>query len=124
MYDFFDRLVNVVLPRIRDFQGLLRSAFDHAGNYTLGVEEQLIFPEISYEKVKKAHGFDITICTSARTNREAEAFLEKMGLPLAKGKVKKEKWLEKGKKLEKVKEKKEPSSASKTNLQGGQGGKK
>lgn len=120
MYEFFDRLVNVVLPRIRDFQGLSRSSFDGGGNYTFGVEEQLIFPEISYEKVKKSHGFDITICTSARNNREAEAFLEKMGLPLEKGKQAKGKV---------EKEKKEALSTPKahpvkTNLQVGQGGKK
>ena len=89
MYEFFDRLVNVVLPRIRDFQGLPRSSFDGRGNYTFGVAEQLIFPEISYEKIKKSHGFDITIVTSARNNKEAEAFLEKMGFPLEKRKVEK-----------------------------------
>lgn len=127
MYEFFDRLVNVVLPRIRDFQGLPRSSFDGRGNYTFGVEEQLIFPEISYEKIKKTHGFDISIVTSARNNKGAEVFLEKMGLPLAKGKV--EKGLGKAKRPEKVKEKKKALSApkspsAKTGLQEGQGGKK
>jgi large subunit ribosomal protein L5 len=87
MYEFFDRLVNVAIPRIRDFQGFPRKSFDGRGNYTFGVEEQLIFPEISYEKIKKIHGFDITIETSARTDREAEALLEKMGFPLEKKKI-------------------------------------
>lgn len=84
MYEFFDRLVNVAIPRIRDFQGFPRKSFDGRGNYTFGVEEQLIFPEISYEKIKKTHGFDITIETSARTDRDAEALLEMMGFPLEK----------------------------------------
>lgn len=89
MYEFFDRLVNVVIPRIRDFQGFPGTSFDGRGNYSFGIEEQLIFPEISYEKIKKPHGFDITIETSARTDREAEALLLKMGFPLEKKKAKK-----------------------------------
>lgn len=84
MYEFFDRLVNVAIPRIRDFQGFPRSSFDHSGNYSFGIEEQLIFPEISYEKIKKIHGFDITIATSAENDRDAEALLEKMGFPFEK----------------------------------------
>ncbi len=87
MYEFFDRLVNVAIPRIRDFQGFPRTSFDGRGNYSFGVEEQLVFPEISYEKVKKTHGFDITIATNARTDRDAEALLEMMGFPLEKKKV-------------------------------------
>jgi large subunit ribosomal protein L5 len=84
MYEFFDRLVNVAIPRIRDFQGFPRSSFDGRGNYSFGIEEQLIFPEISYEKIKKIHGFDITIATSAENDREGEALLEKMGFPFEK----------------------------------------
>jgi large subunit ribosomal protein L5 len=87
MYEFFDRLVNVAIPRIRDFQGFPRSSFDGRGNYTFGIEEQLIFPEISYEKVKKSHGFDITINTSAKSDKDAEALLEKIGFPLKKKKA-------------------------------------
>lgn len=84
MYEFFDRLINVAVPRIRDFQGFPRTSFDGRGNYSFGVEEQLIFPEISYEKVKKIHGFDITITTSAKTDKEAEILLENMGFPFQK----------------------------------------
>jgi len=91
MYEFFDRLVNVAIPRIRDFQGFPRTSFDGRGGYSFGIEEQVIFPEISYEKIKTTHGFDITIVTTAKTNREAEALLEKMGFPLKKKKIMKEK---------------------------------
>lgn len=85
MYEFFDRLINVAIPRIRDFQGFPRTSFDGRGSYSFGVEEQLIFPEINYEKIKKIHGFDITINTTAKTDKEAEALLESMGFPLEKG---------------------------------------
>ena len=89
MYEFLDRLINVAIPRIRDFQGFPRASFDGMGGYSFGLQEQVIFPEISYEKVKTTHGFDITILTTAKTGREAEALLEKMGFPLKKEKEKK-----------------------------------
>jgi large subunit ribosomal protein L5 len=81
-YHFFDRLCTVVLPRIRDFQGLSPNAFDGRGNYALGLKEQLVFPEIPYETFDKIRGMDIVICTTARTDEEARAFLKRMGLPL------------------------------------------
>ena len=81
MEEFFEKLINVALPRIRDFKGLSRKSFDGRGNYTFGVEEQLIFPEIDYDKVDKIRGFDITIVTTAKTDEEAEALLEMLGLP-------------------------------------------
>ncbi|MDI6861031.1 MAG: 50S ribosomal protein L5 [Caldisericia bacterium] len=81
MEEFFEKLINVALPRIRDFKGLSRKSFDGRGNYTFGVEEQLIFPEIDYDKVDKIRGFDITIVTTAETDEEAEALLELLGFP-------------------------------------------
>jgi len=81
MYEFFDRLVNIVLPRVRDFRGVAPSAFDGRGNYTLGLRDQLVFPEIDYTKVERSRGMNITIVTSARTNQEAFALLKKMGMP-------------------------------------------
>jgi large subunit ribosomal protein L5 len=84
MYVFLDKLFNVVLPRIRDFRGLNRKSFDGRGNYNLGLREQLVFPEIDYDKVDKARGMDIVIVTSARTDEEATEFLTEMGLPLQK----------------------------------------
>lgn len=81
MEEFFEKLINVALPRIRDFKGLSRRSFDGRGNYTFGVEEQLIFPEIDYDKVDKIRGFDITIVTTAKTDEEAEALLEMLGFP-------------------------------------------
>lgn len=81
MEEFFEKLINVALPRIRDFKGLSRKSFDGRGNYTFGVEEQLIFPEIDYDKVDKIRGFDITIVTTAKTDEEAEALLEMLGFP-------------------------------------------
>ena len=81
MYEFFDRLVNIVLPRVRDFRGVSPKAFDGRGNYTLGVKDQLVFPEIDYTKVEKSRGMNITVVTSARTNEEAFALLKKMGMP-------------------------------------------
>jgi large subunit ribosomal protein L5 len=81
MYEFFDRLVNIVLPRVRDFRGLSPKAFDGRGNYTLGLKDQLVFPEIEYTKVEKSRGMNITIVTSARTNEEAFALLKKLGMP-------------------------------------------
>jgi large subunit ribosomal protein L5 len=81
-YHFFDRLCTVVLPRIRDFQGLSPNSFDGRGNYALGLKEQLVFPEIPYDSFDKIRGMDIVICTTARTDDEARAFLKQMGLPL------------------------------------------
>ena len=85
MYVFLDKLFNVVLPRIRDFRGLSPKSFDGRGNYNLGLKEQLVFPEINYDKVDKARGMDITIVTTAKTDEEATEFLTAMGLPLQKG---------------------------------------
>jgi large subunit ribosomal protein L5 len=81
MWEFLDRLLSIALPRIRDFRGLNPNAFDGRGNYTLGVNEQLIFPEIDYDKVSKQLGMDITIVTTARTNEEGLALLEALGFP-------------------------------------------
>ncbi|EOA07126.1 MULTISPECIES: 50S ribosomal protein L5 [Mycoplasma] len=84
MYDFLDRLINVALPRVRDFRGVSKTSFDGFGNYTTGIKEQIIFPEIDYDKVQRLRGMDITIVTSAKTNKEAFALLEKMGMPFEK----------------------------------------
>jgi large subunit ribosomal protein L5 len=84
MYVFLDKLFNIVLPRIRDFRGLSRKSFDGRGNYNMGLREQLVFPEINYDKVDKARGMDIVIVTTARNDEEATVFLESMGLPLQK----------------------------------------
>ena len=81
MYEFFDRLVTVALPRVRDFRGVSPKSFDGRGNYTLGVKDQLIFPEIDYNKVDKTRGMNITIATSARTDAEGLALLRHMGMP-------------------------------------------
>lgn len=81
MYEFLDRLVNVSLPRVRDFKGVSGKAFDGMGNYSLGVKEQLIFPEINYDKVDKIKGMNITIVTSARNDEEGRALLKLMGMP-------------------------------------------
>lgn len=84
MYDFLDKLMNVALPRVRDFRGVKPTAFDGRGNYALGLKEQLIFPEIEYDKVDAIRGMDIVIVTTANTDEEAKAFLKKMGMPFAK----------------------------------------
>jgi large subunit ribosomal protein L5 len=84
MYEFLDKLFNIVLPRIRDFRGLNRKSFDGRGNYNLGLREQLVFPEIEYDKVDKARGMDIVIVTTAKNDEEATEFLTQMGLPLQK----------------------------------------
>ena len=81
MYEFFDRLVTLALPRIRDFRGVSPNAFDGRGNYTFGLKEQLIFPEIKYDDVTSIHGMDITIVTTARTNDEGKALLKHLGMP-------------------------------------------
>jgi large subunit ribosomal protein L5 len=82
MYEFLDRLVNIAIPRIRDFRGLSAKSFDGQGNYSLGVKEQIIFPEIDYDKVDALRGLDITITTSAKTDEEARALLEGFNFPL------------------------------------------
>ena len=84
MYDFLDKLVSVSLPRVRDFRGVSKKSFDGRGNYTLGVKEQLIFPEINYDKVGKLRGMDIVIVTTAQTDEEAYSLLELVGMPFAK----------------------------------------
>jgi large subunit ribosomal protein L5 len=81
MYEFFDRLVNIVLPRVRDFRGVPATSFDSRGNYTLGMRDQLTFPEIDYTKVERPRGMNITIVTSARTDKEALALLKRLGMP-------------------------------------------
>ena len=83
MYEFFDRLTAVALPRVRDFRGISDKSFDGRGNYSMGIKEQLIFPEIVYEKVEKVRGFDITFVTTAKTNEEAKSLLKALGLPFA-----------------------------------------
>ena len=82
MYEFLDRLVNIAIPRIRDFRGLSPKAFDGYGNYSLGVREQIIFPEIDYDQIDALRGLDITITTSARTDKEGRALLEAFNFPL------------------------------------------
>ena len=84
MYEFFDRLVSFSLPRVRDFKGLSAKSFDGRGNYTFGLEEQLIFPEIEYDKVEKIKGMNITICTTAKNDEEGRCLLRTMGFPLRK----------------------------------------
>src|SRR5579872_1005086 len=81
MYEFFDRLVNVALPRVRDFRGVSTKSFDGRGNYTLGVKDQLIFPEIDYAKVDKLKGMNVTIVTTAKTDDQARALLRHLGMP-------------------------------------------
>ncbi len=83
-YEFLDRLINVALPRVRDFKGVSAKAFDGRGNYTLGIREQLIFPEIDIEKIDKVKGMNVTIVTSARTDEEGRALLTEMGMPFRK----------------------------------------
>ncbi|MDR0425587.1 MAG: 50S ribosomal protein L5 [Clostridiales bacterium] len=81
MYEFFDRLVSIALPRVRDFRGISPKAFDGRGNYSLGVKEHIIFPEVSYELIEKVRGFDVCIVTSARSDDEAKALLTRLGMP-------------------------------------------
>jgi large subunit ribosomal protein L5 len=81
MYEFLDRLVNIALPRVRDFRGVSGKSFDGRGNYTLGLKEQLVFPEIDYDKVDKVRGMDIVICTTAKTDAEAKALLKGFDMP-------------------------------------------
>jgi len=84
MYDFLDKLISIALPRVRDFRGVSKNAFDGRGNYTLGVKEQLIFPEINYDKINKIRGMDIVIVTSANNDQEAYTLLELIGMPFKK----------------------------------------
>ncbi len=84
MFEFFDKFVSVALPRVRDFKGIPANSFDGRGNYNMGVKEQLIFPEISYDKIEKIRGFDICFVTTAQTDAEAKELLTLMGLPFAK----------------------------------------
>ena len=84
MYQFFDKLMNAVLPRRREFQGVPRNCFDGRGNYTLGLREQIIFPEVDYDKIDKARGLGVTIVTSAKTDEEGRGLLELLGMPFAK----------------------------------------
>ncbi|ANC75460.1 MAG: 50S ribosomal protein L5 [Bacillota bacterium] len=84
MYDFLDKLISVSLPRVRDFRGVSKKSFDGRGNYTLGVKEQLIFPEIDYDKVNKVRGMDIVIVTTANTDEEARELLTQVGMPFQK----------------------------------------
>ena len=83
MYEFLDKFMNVALPRVRDFRGVNRNSFDGRGNYAVGVKEQLIFPEIEYDKIDKIRGMDIIIVTTAKTDEEAREFLSLMGMPFA-----------------------------------------
>ena len=84
MYDFFDKLVNAVLPRIREFQGVSRDSFDGQGNYTLGVKEQIIFPEVDYDNIDKVRGLEVSIITTANTDEEGRHLLESLGMPFSK----------------------------------------
>lgn len=81
MYDFYKRLVNIALPRVRDFKGVSGKAFDGRGNYSLGIKEQIIFPEIDYDKIDKIKGFNISVVTTAETDEEAKALLKMLGMP-------------------------------------------
>ena len=83
MWEFLDRLFNVALPRVRDFRGINPNAFDGRGNYGLGIKEQLIFPEIEYDKIDKIRGLDVVICTTAKTDEEAKELLSLIGAPFA-----------------------------------------
>ena len=83
-YEFLDRLINVALPRVRDFKGISPKAFDGRGNYTLGIREQIIFPEIDLDKIDKVKGLNVTIVTSAKTDEQGRALLTKMGMPFRK----------------------------------------
>jgi large subunit ribosomal protein L5 len=81
MWEFFDRLVSVALPRVRDFKGVSAKAFDGRGNYTLGIREQIIFPEVDYDKVERVTGMNVTVCTTAGTDAEGKALLAHLGMP-------------------------------------------
>jgi len=85
MYDFVDKLFNIALPRVRDFRGVSPKAFDGRGNYTLGIREQLIFPEVDYDKIDKVRGMDIVFVTTAKTDEEAKGLLKLLGMPFREG---------------------------------------
>jgi large subunit ribosomal protein L5 len=85
MYNFFDRLVSIALPRVKDFRGVPRNGFDGRGNYNFGLQEQLIFPEITYDSIMQIHGMNITVVTSAEDDKAGFALLEKLGMPFTKG---------------------------------------
>jgi large subunit ribosomal protein L5 len=82
MYEFLDRLINIALPRVRDFHGFSSKSFDGHGNYSLGIKEQIVFPEINYDKVEKIRGLDVTICTTARDDKSALVLLKAINLPI------------------------------------------
>jgi len=84
MYEFLDRFINIALPRVRDFRGVSQNSFDGRGNFAVGIKEQIIFPEIDYDKVEKIHGMDVVICTTARKDEEARKLLESFGMPYRK----------------------------------------
>jgi large subunit ribosomal protein L5 len=84
MYDFLERFITVALPRVRDFKGLSTNSFDGRGNYSCGIKEQIIFPEINYEKIEKVRGLSVTICTSAKSDEESKALLAAFGMPFKK----------------------------------------
>ena len=84
MYEFLDRFINIALPRVRDFRGISTDSFDGRGNFAVGIKEQIIFPEIDYDKVEKIHGMDVIICTSARNDEEARKLIEAFGMPYRK----------------------------------------
>ena len=83
MYDFLDKLINVALPRVRDFHGVSNNSFDGRGNYTLGIREQLIFPEINYDDVNRVRGLDVVIVTTANTDEESHELLKQFGMPFS-----------------------------------------
>jgi large subunit ribosomal protein L5 len=85
MYNFFDRLVSIALPRVKDFRGVARNGFDGRGNYNFGLQEQLIFPEVSYDDIMQIHGMNITVVTTADSDKAAFTLLEKLGMPFSKG---------------------------------------
>jgi len=111
MYEFFDRLVNLALPRVRDFKGVSPRSFDGLGNFTLGLREQLIFPEIDYAKVDKPRGMNVTIVTTAHSDDEARALLKRLGMPFRQAKDEEEKKVEKRPKVEEKKEEKEKAAS-------------
>lgn len=84
MWDFFDKLISIALPRVRDFKGVPTDSFDGRGNYALGIKEQLIFPEISYDQIEKVRGFDVCFVTTAKTDEEAKELLKQLGMPFSK----------------------------------------
>ncbi|MCK5240920.1 50S ribosomal protein L5 [bacterium] len=86
MYEFLDRLINIALPRIKDFRGISVKGFDGRGNYNMGLKEQIVFPEINYDKIQEIHGMNVTFVTTAKTDKEAEELLRQFGAPFAKGK--------------------------------------